>query len=154
MCRPVDKRRSRRKRWTLLVSHISLYPSFVVVVHFCSQSMLPHISSPVVIVYLFLCARDREFRKNIKKRERARLPISFLMSVSYLGVVNTHTVFSLVSHRISSERTKKTEWCRMCVCVHTHTKRKKEEGRIFTRSENGNSSIGIKKSRIERERKR
>lgn len=44
--RPVDKRRrSKRKRWTLLVSHISLYPSFVIVVQFYSQSMLPRISS-------------------------------------------------------------------------------------------------------------
>jgi hypothetical protein len=32
------------------------------------------------------------------------------------------------------------------VCVHTHTKKKKE-GRIYTRFENGSSSIGIKKSR-------
>lgn len=44
--RPVDKRRrSKRKRWTLLVSHISLYPSFIIVVQFYSQSMLPRISS-------------------------------------------------------------------------------------------------------------
>jgi hypothetical protein len=58
ICRPVDKRRSKRKRWTLLVSHISLYPSFIIVVHFYSQSMLPHISSSVVIVYLFfVCPR-------------------------------------------------------------------------------------------------
>jgi hypothetical protein len=47
--------------------------------------------------------------------------------VSYLGVVNTHTVFSLVSHRISSERTKKLD-DEECVCVHTHTKKKKKEG--------------------------
>jgi hypothetical protein len=38
------------------------------------------------------------------------------------------------------------------VCVHTHTKKKKKEGRIYTRFENGSSSIGIKKSSRERER--
>lgn len=81
----------------------------------------------------FLYARDTEFRKNIKKkREGERLPISFLMSVfvSYLRIVNTYTVFSLVSRCISSERTKKlTDGECVCVCVHTHTKKtQKKEG--------------------------
>ena len=74
----------------------------------------------------FLCARDREFRKNIKKRER--LPISFLMSVfgSYLGVVNTHTHSffpRLPSYIIRTNKKKLAD--EECVCVHTHTKKKK-----------------------------
>ena len=112
-------------------------------------------ASVVFASIIFLYARDREFRKNIKNEKgRESLPISFLMSVfvSYLGVVNTHThtVFSLISHRISSERTK--NWVMKNVCAFTRIQRKKKEGRIYTRFENGSNSIGIKKSREERER--
>jgi hypothetical protein len=42
----------------------------------------------------------------------------------------------------------------MYVRSHAHKEKKKEEGRIYTRIENGSTSIGIKKSRRERERKR
>ena len=37
------------------------------------------------------------------------------------------------------------------MCVRSHAYKEKKEGRIYTRIENGSSSIGIKKSR-ERER--
>jgi hypothetical protein len=73
----------------------------------------------------FVCPRYRVQEKH-KKNERGRLPISFLMSVfvSYLGVVNTHTVFfpRLPSYII---RTNKKLVDEECVCVHTHTKKKK-----------------------------
>jgi len=37
------------------------------------------------------------------------------------------------------------------MCVRSHAYKEKKEGRIYTRIENGSSSIGIKKSRGERE---
>jgi hypothetical protein len=61
-------------------------------------------------------------------------------------VVNTH--IPSFFHRLSSYiiRTNKKLGDEECVCVHTHIKKKKEE-RIYTRIENGSSSMGLKKTR-------
>ncbi len=69
--------------------------------------------------------------------------------VSYLGVVNTHTQF-FPSFSVVYHQNEQKNWVMKNVCAFTRTQRKKE-GRIYTRIENGSSSIGIKKSRGERE---
>ena len=83
-------------------------------------------------IFFFFCMPEiQSSGKTLKKREKERLPISFLMSVfvSYLRIVNTYTVFSIISRCISSERTKKTDWWRMCVCARSHTYKKKRRRR-------------------------
>jgi hypothetical protein len=98
----------------------------------------------------FLCARDREFRKNIKKEKETThfFPYVCLRLVSWSGE-HTYTVFFLVSRRISSERTKKLG-DEECVCVHTHTKKKKKEG-YTPESRMAVVVLGLKKARGERE---
>ena len=100
----------------------------------------------------FACARDRVQEKH-KKREGETthfFPYVCLRLVSW--IVNTQ--FFPSSPIVYHQNEQKTGWCRMCVRSHAHKgeERKKEEGRIHTRIEDGSSRIGIKKARGGKER--
>lgn len=95
---------------------------------FCESMLLPHISSSVGIVYLFVCPRQRVQEKHKKKGRETTHFFSDVCLRLVSWIVNTHTQFF---PRLSSYiiRTKEKNGLMENVCAFTRRQREKKEKR-------------------------
>ncbi len=106
-------------------------------------------------VYLFFVPEmESSEKKHKKERETTHsFPYVCLRLVSWSSE-HTHSVFSLVSRRISSERTKKAHWWKMfSAFIRIWKKKKKKKEGYITESIMAAVALGLKKSEEGEKRK-